>query len=119
MAGVFKIGDRDKYWGKIKLGPGKWKKVPLFTDKTASQRRLQELQAEADRRAAGIDTSYTDTLALPIADLQEQYVESLRRSGGSEDHARITDCLLGKMIAAGGWQRFGDITSDSVERMLP
>lgn len=107
------------YWGKVKLAPGSWRKVPLFSDKVASERRLKELQAEADRRAAGIDTADGDRLRLPIKELRDQYVAALDRAGGNPDHARITDCLLGKMIEAGNWQTFRDITPASIEKMLP
>lgn len=120
MSKLFRTARKPKvYTGKLKLGPGRWKNVPLFSDKTASERRLKELQTAADRRAAGIDTADTDRLALPIADLAEKYIEWLTVQKKDSDHIRISEWMLNKLIETGEWRYFRDITRESVEKMLP
>ena len=59
MARVFKISGRDakksgSWYGKVKDG-GKWLRVKLFTDKTSSERRLNDLQRAADQRESGLE----------------------------------------------------------------
>src|SRR5262245_36531461 len=92
------------WYGKIKIGPRNWKKVKLFTDRVASDRRLAELQRQADQRAAGMQTADTDRLALPLKDLTKQYVQSLRTRRMDPEHVRITEWSLNKILEAGKWQ---------------
>lgn len=120
---VFKIAGRDgkksaKWYGKIQKG-GKWQRVKLFSDKAASVTRLTELQREADQRAAGMITADSDKLALPIRDLAKLYVDSLRAQNKDADHVRISEWMLNRMIDAGKWQTFRDITVSSIEKVLP
>lgn len=120
MSKLFRTARNPKvYTGKLKLGPGRWKNVPLFSDKTASERRLKELQTAADRRAAGIDTADTDRLALPIDELAEKYIDWLTVQKKDPDHIRISEWMLNKLIQTGEWRYFRDITRESVEKMLP
>ncbi len=121
---VFKIAMRDgkksvSWYGKVKVAPRTWQKVKLFTDKLASERRLTELQKQADQRAAGMQTADTDRLALPVRELVKQYVASLRAQNVNQDHIRITEWSLNKLVGAGQWQRFADITAAGVESLLP
>ena len=121
---LFKIAMRDgkksaNWYGKVKVAPKTWQKVTLFTDKLASERRLMELQKQADQRAAGMQTADTDRLALPVKELVKQYIQSLRSRNMDEDHINITERSLNKVVDAGAWQRFVDITAASMESILP
>ncbi len=106
------------YYGKLKVVPGTWKRVSLYTDKESSRRRLRELQTEADQRRAGILTPDTDRLALPITTLAEQYGESLRTQGRDGDHLRIVKWMNEQLIELGGWKFYRDITRDSMGKIL-
>lgn len=127
MLRVFKIavtrkGKRVKsaeYYGKVKLGPGAWSsKVKLFVDKTASERRLKELQQQADQRTAGVLTVEIERSQLPIQRLRELYLEDLRQRRMRAEHLRVTDWMTGRLIELGEWQRFTDVTHPSVVRIL-
>jgi integrase len=110
---------RDAVWsGKIKLAKGRWKTVRLFTDKTASERRLAEPQKAADRGAAGCTTAETDRLGLPIAALATQYIESLRVQKLDPEHIRISEWMLNRLIDLGGWKQFADVTMTAMEKVL-
>src|SRR5687767_9169133 len=50
------------WYGKVAAGKGRWRTVRLYTDKTASQRRVAELQRLADRRDAGAVTAEVERL---------------------------------------------------------
>jgi integrase len=123
MSDVFKIAGRDGnrlacWYGKVKVGPGKRNRVKLFSDKTSSQRRLTELQKEADRRAAGIDTADTDRLQLGIKELAERYYASLKGEKRDDEHRRITRWMTDKLIELGEWRFYRDITRDSLEKIV-
>ena len=71
MASVFKItgrkGKKLAHWyGKIAVSTDKRIRVKLFTDKTASERRLMELQREADQRASGVRTVAMDYAMVSV-----------------------------------------------------
>ena len=123
MADVFKLRTRSGepsavYYGKVKTSPGKWKREPLYSDKQSSRKRLAELQAQADKRHAGILSSDTDRLALPITTLAEMYAKSLSSEGRDPDHQRIAGWMTDKLIELGGWKFYRDITRDSMEKIL-
>src|SRR4051812_37995014 len=111
MIRVFKItvtrnGKRcksDCYYGKVKLGPGQWSsKHRLYGDKTASERRLKELQTEADQRHSGVRTAELDQLALPINDLIDRYCASLEAQRMDYEHVRIGQWMLTELAKRAG-----------------
>ncbi len=127
MLRVFKItvtrgGKKVKsaeYYGKLKLAPGRWSsKIKLFVDKSASERRLRDLQQQNDRRAAGVLSVESERLELPLRDLLKLYVTELRRRGMKAEHCRLTEWMTGRLIELGGWDRFNDVTHQAVERVL-
>src|SRR2546430_2267497 len=88
------------YYGVVKNGPGKkeWERVKLFADKTASERRLRELQREADQRQAGMITPDVEALKLPIKELRDKYVAALEAARSKVDHVRISGFMLDRLI---------------------
>ncbi|MGH7177927.1 MAG: tyrosine-type recombinase/integrase [Tepidisphaeraceae bacterium] len=123
MTNVFRIQGRDgkrlaNYYGKVCVAPGRWHREKLYTDKLASERRLRELQIEADRRQSGANTSDTERLARPLSDLIGEYFDSLRQQNRDADHLRISRWMTDKLIGLTGWQYFRDISRESLERAL-
>src|SRR4051812_23623967 len=49
------VGKSSCYYGKVKHG-ATWRRVKLYRDKSASERRLGELQREADQSHVGMRT---------------------------------------------------------------
>ena len=107
-----------RWYGKVKVG-NVWKRVRLFTDKTASVRRLTELQCDADQRAAGMITADADKLVLPITELAEAYINSLVAQKKDAEHVRISEWMLNRMIDVGKWQTWRDMTVSGIEKILP
>src|SRR5690348_16558527 len=107
MRGGRKVRGRH-YHGKIQLGPKRWKRVKLFTDKTASERRLGELQRQADMRSAGVTNSDLDRLRRPTDDLLKEYLETLAAERKDEQHVRIAGWITRKLVELAGWRYFSD-----------
>ena len=78
---VFKRDGSDQWCGKIRLSPGKWRTVYLYTDKQASTEELWRLQKDADQRRAGLLTTATDAAALPLAEHVADFLNDYRRQG--------------------------------------
>lgn len=112
------VGQEPVYSGKVKLGPKHWRTVRLYSDKVASERELARLQGEADRHDAGCTSADVERLRRPIAELAKDYIANLKAQNKDTDHVRISEWMLDKLIDLGGWRRFGDITRDSMERIL-
>jgi integrase len=125
-ANVFKrklrSGKKSGIWyGKIREGSRPyqtWRVVPLFSDKTASERELQKLQALADRRAQGMITPETDAAAKPLADHVADYLASLKQSGVDSDHLRIVTWMTERLLELSGWKRVADLTADSLRMIV-
>lgn len=112
------VGQSSKWYGKVKTGPMVWKTVLLYTDKTASERRLKDLQEDADRIDSGVTRPDFDVLRLPIGQLRDRYFESMKQQRRRQGHIDITTSMLDKLIQLGGWKRFRDITRESIEGIL-
>lgn len=106
------------YYGRYRDAAGKWKKVKLFTDKRASERRLAEFQTNADQRAAGCLTVEMDHAKRPISEHVADYLKWLGGESRRPDSVRIATSTLNKLVAGCGWKRLADITIDSVEALL-
>jgi len=107
-----------KYRGRVKHAPGHWKWHTLYTDLRASQKKLGELQAAADKRAAGLTSPETEKLDRGIPELAREYMERLPQWCSSADHAKISKFMLTRLIELGGWKFFRDITPESLARIL-
>src|SRR5580698_4155518 len=123
MASVFKIRGRNKapsstYYGKVKVAPRTWERVKLYSDKTASRRRLNELQRQAEQRDAGVVRIEMDQAGRPLAEHAADYLSALKLAGVAEDHHRIASWMLTRLIELTGWTRIADITADSLRAML-
>lgn len=122
MGTLFKIdrgGKRSRcYYGKVKVAPGRWRRIALFTDKIARERRLRELQADAERRASGVIDTTADHAVRPIGEHVDAYLEWLRSKTSSPAHHAIVANLLRRIVAAAGWRFARDMTPESVERIL-
>jgi integrase len=123
MASVFKItgrkGKKLAHWyGKIAVSTDKRIRVKLFTDKTASERRLMELQREADQRASGVRTVAMDYAMVSVDQHAKDYLESLRLEKRDTGTLRIGEWTLDKLIEWGKWHRISDVTADSMRNIL-
>jgi integrase len=123
MANLFKMSGRDgrklaNWYGKVKVAPGRRRRVKLYTDKAASERRLSEIQQEADQRAAGVVTAAMDFASFSIQQHADAYLNALRLEKRDSDTLRIAEWSLEKLIEWGRWQRIADVTADSMRNIL-
>ena len=122
MARVFKIVGRDakksaRWYGKVKEG-GKWLRVKLFTDKTASERGLNDRQRAADQRESGVRTPAMEFASLPLSKHVADYLASMRLQKPSDDSMRIAEWMLNNVVKRGKWAKLRDITTDSMRLIL-
>jgi integrase len=134
MASLFKNsvvrnGKRTVYptwYGSYVDQNGQWAKVKLFTDKTASQRRLQEIQREADQRRAGVQTPQMDAAAKPLLAIDAKgnetghvadYLANLKRIS-TPAHHRIVTGMLKTFLELAGWKALREVTEAGAARAL-
>lgn len=106
------------WYGRYKDEFGNWQKVKLFTDRDASNIRLQEIIRDVERRAVGIHTPDMDHAGKPISEHVAAYLDNLKLENRDDQHQRIARWMLDKLILMGGWKRIGDITGDSLRTIL-
>ena len=106
------------WYGSFRNEHGKWEKVQLFTDKTASGRRLNEIQRDADLRRAGVLTPMMDHAAKSIDAHRDDYLADLRGQNVSAQHLKNVETRINEIISLGEWKRLSDITADSMRGVL-
>lgn len=106
-----------RWYGKVRRG-NLWQNVILFTDKVASQRELIRLQAEADRRAAGVITDEILYAQKPLSEHLKDYLADIKRRNLDSEHAYICELYINKMIRLGDWSRVSDLTANNVRAVL-
>ena len=119
----FKITQRggeqsNHYYGKVKVAPRRWQRHKLYTDRLASERKLIELQREADQYDSGIRSRERDRLERPITELRDEYIARMKLQRRKPEHVRISEHMLDRLIELGGWKRFRDIDRESMELII-
>lgn len=123
MAKVFKIkwnsGKRSTcYYGKVKVGSNEWRRKKLFSDRLASERRLSDLQRNADLVCAGVKTVAIDNASIPITTHIKDYLAALRLQKRGGETLRIAEWTLNRLKEWGKWQRLRDISADGMRTIL-
>ena len=106
------------WYGSFRNEHGKWEKVQLFTDKTASGRRLNEIQRDADLRRAGVLTPMMDHAAKSVDTHRDDYIADLRGQNVSAQHLKNVESRIKEILKLGEWKRLTDITADSMRGVL-
>lgn len=122
MAKLFKRKLRDgkdspRWYTKYRDESGKLRQRVLFTDKAASQRRADDLERDASKRAAGVITPDMDHAGRPISEHVADYLAELKASV-DDKHYRVTEFTMKKLLALTGWKRLCDINPGSVRRSV-
>ena len=119
MSSIFKpktaAGRPHKHWhGKFKDERGRWRKVRLFTDRRASEKRLADLQADAERRLTGVRTAEMDHADTPMSRHAADYLAALRREGASAGHVDIVTRMTSRLLDECRWRRVADVDAASL-----
>src|SRR5262245_54374305 len=84
--GAKKVKERSKVWyGQFKEG-GRYRRVPLYTDKTASSVKLAALVRAAERGEAGLVNPCKDALERDVGEHVQDYLAHLRTQGVNPKH---------------------------------
>ena len=106
-----------KWYGKVRSG-GRWKMAPLYSDKAASVRRLQELQRIADQKATGMITVATEAVGKALVDHITDRLADMERQGCSAKHVYTMRTMLNRVLALTGWKNLSDMTADNTAKLL-
>ena len=140
MAKLFKLGGKSRreirsdWYAKIRLGPYRFKRVRLCTDKATSERWAGVLQAAVDRQQGGeppdrealrdVPRRLLESLTLVSAlaakrrgsftENVEDYVSELKTAGRNPAYVRNVEGLLAAVGKACNWKKLTDVTRDSI-----
>ncbi len=91
------------------------KRVSLHTSDLGSAHvELRRLLRDHLDRAAGIVTDAQDILARPLLDLVDDFTAYMASKGTSPEHCRKSNHRLRYVIEAAGWQRWQDVSKDTL-----
>src|SRR5262249_13452647 len=88
-----------KWYGKYRDENGDWQRVPLSTNKTVAQRRLNDLVEKVERKKAGVYHPAEDHGRLPLADHLAAYEAELLARGIAPAQVRQTGGRLRAVLA--------------------
>jgi integrase len=107
-----------KWYARVKdPKTGKWKKVPLSTDKQAARKMLADLETKLARGEAGLFDPHNDTKSAPIGDLICAYLNDLAERGKSARYRQQTERLL-KTVCTTQVHTLDDLTPDYLDAFL-
>jgi integrase len=90
----------------------------LFTDRRASEVRLQELITQAEQDMAGIGDRFREHRHRPLREHVEEYLSHCRHVGESRVHVANKESQLDRLIDGTGAARITDLEPNRVERHL-
>ena len=118
MAKLFKRNGSDQWCGKVRIAPGKWRTLYLFTDKQASLAELFRRQKDADQRRAGLLTTVTDAAAKPLAEHLADFLADCQRQGYAAKHLYMLRTSFDRLTGLTGWKSLADLNADAMRKVL-
>ncbi len=118
MAKLFKRNGSDQWCGKVRIAPGKWRTLYLFTDKQASLAELYRRQKDADQRRAGLLTTVTDAAAKPLAEHLADFLADCQRQGYAAKHLYMLRTGFDRLTGLTGWKSLSDLNADVMRKAL-
>jgi integrase len=116
--GAKKVKERSTvYYGQYKVR-GKWKRVPLFTDKQASSVRLAELVKAEERGEVGLVSPHKNSLERDIGEHVGDYMRHLRTEGGNPKHLSERERLVRTVLKECDFQTLADLNADKITAFL-
>jgi integrase len=116
--GATKAKEKSTVWyGQYKVN-GKWKCVPLFTDKQASRVRLAELVKAEERGEVGLINPFKEAMQREIDGHVEDYLTHLRTQGTNAKHLSERERLLRAVLTGCGFATLADISADKITSFI-
>src|SRR4051812_5845966 len=89
--GARRFRERSRKWyGEFRDAEGIARRVPLATDKAASQAMLNQIVKKAERKQAGLYDPYEEHEKRPLSDHLRDYRVDLRSKGSTDNHVDQT-----------------------------
>jgi len=105
-----------KWYARIKVN-GKWKKVPLSTDKRAALKKLADMTTRIERGTVGLLDPYETTKKAKVADeLLPLYLADLRERGRDDVYIRGVKRQINTILGALDATTINDLTVDGLDR---
>ncbi len=111
MAWIEKRGS--KYVVAYRNEAGKIKRIPGYTDRTATKQLMARYEKAKAHGAEGLTDPYAEHKARPLAEHVADYLAGLRSLGRDEKYIYNVGKRLDKLIELCGWSLLADITADS------
>ncbi len=112
--GARKKKERSTVWyGQFKED-GRWKRVPLYTDKEASRQKLADLIKSMERGEAGLVNPHKDSLERDIDQHVQDYLTHLQTQGVNPKHLSERERLLRAVLAGCEIKRLADLSADKI-----
>jgi integrase len=116
--GAKKVKERSTVWyGQFKEN-GEYKRVPLFTDKTASSVRLAELVRGVERGEVGLINPLKGVLGQEIEVHVQDYLTHLRTEGANPKHLSERERLLRAVLTACDIKMLAHLTGDKINEFI-
>jgi integrase len=110
--------ERSSVWyGQYKV-KGRWMRTPLFTDKQASNVRLQELVKAEERGEVGLVNPHKSALEQDIDDHVDDYLTHLRTEGANLKHLSERERLLRTVLRRCAIETLADLSADKVTQFI-
>jgi integrase len=116
--GAKKVRERSTVWyGQFKAD-GKWKRVPLFTDKEASRQRLADLIKGHERGEVGLVNPLKGVLGQDVEAHVQDYLTHLKTQGTNPKHLSERERLLRAVLIGCEIKTLADLTADKINSFI-
>lgn len=112
--GAKKVKERSTVWYAQYKQAGKWKREPLFTDKSASNVRLAELVKAEERGEVGMVNPHKEAMQREIDGHVEDYLTHLRTQGANPKHLSERERLLRAVLAGCDVRTLAVLSADKI-----
>ena len=119
LPGARRIRERSRKWyGEFRDVEGVARRIPLATDKAASQAMLNEIVRKVERKQAGLYDPYEEHGKRPLSDHLQDYRVYLRSKGDTEKHIDQTIRRIRALFDGCGFRRLADLDATRVAAWL-
>lgn len=116
--GAIKVKERSTVWyGQYKVA-GKWKRVPLYTDKQASNVRLGELVKAHERGEVGMIDPHKEAMGRDVGEHVADYIRHMRTEGANPKHLSERERLVRTVLRECGVKTLTGLTADKVTAFI-
>lgn len=115
-AGAEKVSKlSSKWYGQLDSGG---KRIPLSTNRTAAQQMLADLVRDRELGRVGMSEASKADRRRPIAELLEEFAESMRNKNRVREHIEKTCAQCKAIIEGCGFERIEDLNAEAIASFL-